>query len=174
MKTLLVDGYNVLRSSGQYAHLLEAMPDHTHDAFNLAREALIADVATFAGREFEATLVFDGGGNPGSVGEPMKVAGITVVFSPAGVSADSVIEELALKAVGLGREVLVVSSDASLQWTVLRGKVTRMSAVGFCEEMQGVHQEVEEAAERQMNKRTLGERLDSRTRAALERMARGK
>ncbi|MCL1847610.1 MAG: NYN domain-containing protein [Coriobacteriia bacterium] len=173
MKTLLVDGYNVLRSSGYYAHLTEVTPDHTHDAFNLAREALIADVATFAGREFETTLVFDGAGNPGSTGEPLSVAGIDVIFSSAGVSADSVIEELAVKAVALGREVLVVTSDASLQWTVLRGKVTRMSAVGFCEEMQGVRREVEEAAEREASKRTLGERLDNRTREALERIARG-
>ena len=174
MKTLLVDGYNVLRSSGYYAHLTDAMPDHTHDAFNTARQALIADVATFAGREYDATLVFDGGGNPSSTGEPQSVAGIKVIFSAAGVSADSVIEGLAHKAVDQGREVLVVTSDAATQWTILRGRLTRMSAVDFTEEMHGIKQEVVEAAEQQANKRTLGERLDSKTREALERLARGR
>ena len=173
MKPLLVDGYNVLRSSGHYAHLTEAAPDHTHDAFNAARQALISDVATFAGRDFEATLVFDGGGNPGSAGEPYSVAGITVVFSPAGVSADSVIEELAHKAVERGREVLVVTSDAATQWTILRGKITRMSSTDFSYEMHSIRQELVEAAEKQTGKRTLGDRLDSKTRQALERLVRG-
>jgi len=173
MKTLLVDGYNVLRSSGYYAHLTETAPDHTHDAFNAARQALISDVATFAGRDYEATLVFDGGGNPGSSGEPRSVAGITVVFSPAGVSADSVIEELAHKAALRGREVLVVTSDAATQWTVFGGKITRMSAADFSFEMHGIKQEVVEAADRQAGKRTLSDRLDSEIRQALERMARG-
>lgn len=170
---MLVDGYNVLRSGGAYAHLMEGMPDHTHDAFNLARQTLVTDVATFAGREYEATVVFDGGGNPQSTGEPRGVAGIKVIFSPAGVSADSVIEELARAAVERGGEVLVVTSDAATQWTVLRGKVTRMSAAGFVDEMRGIHREVSEAADAQVSKRTLASRLAPATREILERMARG-
>jgi predicted RNA-binding protein with PIN domain len=174
MKVLLVDGYNVLRSGGAYAHLTADMPDHTHDAFNLARQTLISDVATFAGRDFEATVVFDGGGNPASTGEPRAVAGITVIFSSANTSADSVIEGLARAAAERGREVLVVTSDAATQWTVLGNKVTRMSAVGFVEEMNGIQQEIGEVAERQRGKRTLAERLDSDIRETLERMARGR
>jgi predicted RNA-binding protein with PIN domain len=173
MKVLLVDGYNVLRSGGAYSHLTEGMPDHTHDAFNLARQTLVTDVATFAGREYEATIVFDGGGNPQSSGEPREVAGIRVIFSAAGTSADSVIEELARTAVERGREVLVVTSDAATQWTVFRGKVTRMSAAGFVDEMRGIRREVVEAADAQATKRTLADRLDPTTRAALERLARG-
>jgi predicted RNA-binding protein with PIN domain len=174
MKVLLVDGYNVLRSSELYSHLTRETPDHTHDAFNLARQTLLTDVATFAGRAYEATVVFDGGGNPLSTGEPRVVAGIRVIFSPAGVSADSVIEERAHAAVGRGREVLVVTSDAATQWTVLRGKVTRMSAAGFADEMRSVQQELAEAAAQQVNKRTLAQRLDPRIRETLERLARGK
>jgi predicted RNA-binding protein with PIN domain len=172
MRVLLVDGYNVLRSSGAYSHLTAETPDHTHDAFNRARQTLISDVATFAGRDFEATVVFDGGGNPASTGEPRIIAGVAVVFSPAGTSADSVIEGLARAAVEKGREVLVVTSDAATQWTVLGKKVTRMSAAGFVDEMTGVHQEVREVAERQGGKRTFAERIDSATREALERMVR--
>jgi predicted RNA-binding protein with PIN domain len=173
MKILLVDGYNVLRSSGAYAHLTEETPDHTHDAFNIARQTLVTDVATFAGREYEATVVFDGGGNPSSTGEPRMVAGIRVIFSPAQTTADSVIEELARTAVLRGDDVVVVTSDAATQWTVFRDKVTRMSAAGFSEEMHGIKREVTEAAEAQSTKRTLARRLDPAVREALERLARG-
>jgi predicted RNA-binding protein with PIN domain len=174
MKTLLVDGYNVLRSTRAYSHLTREAPDHTHDAFNSARESLISDVATFAGREFDATIVFDGAGNPGSTGEATAVAGVQVIFSPAGVSADSVIEQLARAAVERSREVLVVTSDAATQWTVLRGKVTRMSAAGFTQEMSAVRREVAEAAEQQASKNTLAARLNPTAREALERLVRGR
>jgi len=58
---VIIDGYNVLRSSGLYDALDEA--DYSHDVFNKAREALIGDVALFAHKRFEATIVFDGAGN---------------------------------------------------------------------------------------------------------------
>jgi predicted RNA-binding protein with PIN domain len=102
------------------------------------------------------------------------VAGIRVLFSPAGVSADSVIEELARAAAGQGREVLVVTSDAATQWTVLGRKVTRMSAAGFADEMQGIRRDIEDAVCVRTDKRTLAGRLDEDVRTALERMARGR
>jgi predicted RNA-binding protein with PIN domain len=172
MKVLLVDGYNVLRSSGLYSHLRDVSPDYTHDAFNLARQTLISDVATFAGREYEATIVFDGGENPQSTGEPQAVAGLQVIFSPWGTSADSVIERHARTAVERGKTVVVVTSDAATQWTVLGDRVIRMSAVGFAEEMRAVRQELTEAAEQQIAKQTLAQRLDPATREQLERIAR--
>jgi predicted RNA-binding protein with PIN domain len=96
-----------------------------------------------------------------------------VVFSPAGTSADSVIEGLARAAVERGKDVLVVTSDAATQWTVLGSKVSRMSSAGFSDEMQRVRQEAAEAIDGQANKRTLAERIDERTRTQLERIARG-
>jgi predicted RNA-binding protein with PIN domain len=164
-KQLLVDGYNVLRSGTLYAHI--GGDDHTHDAFNSARQALINDVAAFAGRNWRATVVFDGGGNPASRGEAQKVAGVEVIFSPAGTSADSVIEERARKAAEAGAEVLVVTSDAHTQWTVLGGKVTRMSAADFCFEAAIIHEGMEPTSPNPTPKTTLGERLDPQTRAKL-------
>ena len=173
-KVLLVDGYNVLRSSDYYSHLTEWAPDHTDDPFNAARQALISDVATFAGRDYRATVVFDGGGNPLSTGEAENIAGIEVIFSPAGTSADSVIESLAHKAVEQGREVLLVTSDAATQWTALRGRLTRMSAAGSAHEMHGIAEDLHDANSRpgQGGKRILADRLDNATREKLERIAR--
>jgi predicted RNA-binding protein with PIN domain len=170
-KTLIVDGYNVLRSSSYYRPLIEVAPDHTHDAYNLARHALITDVATFAGREYAAIVVFDGAGNPSSDGEPSELAGVQVLFSPAGVSADTIIEQLARTALAQSGEVTVVTSDAVIQSTVLRERVTRMSAVGFVNELHDVHQEIDEHnPSPDADKNTLAARLDPATRAALKQL----
>lgn len=133
-KALIVDGYNVLRSGSRYKAL--AGEDYTDDAFNRKREALLNDVATFAGNEYEATVVFDGGDNVYSEGLEERYGGVTVVFSPAGSSADKVIERLAKGARDRDREALVVSSDAVIQETVFAGGVARMSAEGFCRELE--------------------------------------
>ena len=174
VKTLIVDGYNVLRSGYRYAALVSDVPDHTSDTFNQAREALLADVATFAQGSYHATVVFDGAGNPFSAGEVKSVAGVDVIFSPAGVTADSVIEGLARTATVQGAEVVVVTSDASTQWTVLKGRVTRMSAAGFCDEMRDLSEELNSCAELAQPKNTLAARLDASTRVALERWIREK
>ncbi|MBI5231912.1 MAG: NYN domain-containing protein, partial [Coriobacteriales bacterium] len=86
MKRLIVDGYNVLMRARAYAELARTDLD-------AARAALVSDVAAFAHGEFRATVVFDGGGNPASLGVPHDVAGVTVLFSPYGVDADAVIEQ---------------------------------------------------------------------------------
>ncbi|MDR3053610.1 MAG: NYN domain-containing protein [Coriobacteriales bacterium] len=172
MKVLLVDGYNVLRSGELYAFI--DADDHTHDAFNIARQTLVTDVATFAKGSYQATIVFDGASNPESTGAVRDVAGVDVVFSPAGKDADSVIEKLAQDAARAGHEVVVVTSDAHTQWTVFRDRVTRMSAAGFCGEMRAIHRELAESNPQPIVKTTLAARLDSQTRAALEQWARGK
>lgn len=176
-KVMLVDGYNVIRAGGRYSHLTEQTPDHSGDAFNAAREALLSDVASFAGREFAATVVFDGAGNPGSRGERQRFGTIGYLFSPHGITADTVIEELANKAAKEGKEVLVVTSDATLQWTVFGGKVVRMSAAGFSEEVDALHKSLEDkkapSLETPPIKTTLGERIDPEVSALLERFVRG-
>jgi predicted RNA-binding protein with PIN domain len=181
-KILLVDGYNVLRSGNRYSHLIsDDRPDHSDEAFNASREALLGDVVAFAGREYVATVVFDGAGNPESKGEAQRFGGINVVFSSSGTSADSVIEAMAREAAIENKEVLVVSSDANIHWTVMGRTVQRMSANGFCDELAMDAKELEELAtpgspgvNTPAKKNTLGERLDPKTRKALEQMLRKK
>ena len=167
---LLVDGYNLLRSSGAYDNI--EVDDYADDPINRAREKLIADVAAFAQDKYEAIIVFDGWGNDYSEGKPKRVAGIEVVFSQAHVEADSVIERLSYKARKDDREVLVLSSDWAVQNATFKDGVTRMSAVGFAHEMDEVRDEYEHNA-KSNSKMTLGSRIDAETREKLERMARG-
>lgn len=132
-KMLIVDGYNVLRSGYRYRAVDEE--DYTDDFFNKARETLINDVVNFAGREYKAVIVFDGAKNQFSEGRPETIGGVQIIFSPAGQSADKVIEKLAHDARERMVEALVVTSDATIQDTVFGGGIDRMSADGFSHEV---------------------------------------
>ena len=132
-KMLIVDGYNVLRSGYRYRAASEE--DYTDDFFNKARDTLINDVVNFAGREYKAVIVFDGAKNQYSEGRPETIGGVQIIFSPAGQSADKVIEKLAHDARERMVEALVVTSDATIQDTVFGGGIDRMSADGFSHEV---------------------------------------
>ncbi|MDR0500604.1 MAG: NYN domain-containing protein [Coriobacteriales bacterium] len=226
MRLIIIDGYNVLRSTRRYTQKLQDANDFSSDLYNSAREALLGDVASFVPLDDDALIVFDGGGantslnhaanigsktssktssnvrpnvrpnassktssnarpnaslntaantSANSALKTSRIANIEVVFSPRGVSADDIIERRARKAVEAGVEVLVVSSDASIQWTVLGSNVVRMSAAGFVEELERRQSEFE--ADRRLTsdmigKTTLGDRLDPETAAKLSKMAR--
>jgi uncharacterized protein len=169
--TLVVDGYNVLRSSSLY-RTASGNPlwddDFSDDPLNPARQRLLADVSSYAtGNYRRAIVIFDGADNELSTGDTSEIAGLEVVFSPYGVSADSLIEEYVYRALKEGDEVVVVSSDANVQRTVFKGKVTRMSAEGFAHEISYVREDIEELAA-PSEKSILGARVDAETRAQLK------
>ena len=165
-RLLIVDGYNVLRSGSRYR--LDSDEDYTDDAFNNARDRLIDDVVSLAGRDSSAIIVFDGGGNQFSTGQPTMVGGVRIVFSPAGQSADKVIEKLARDARERGVETMVVTSDATIQNTVFGLGVDRMSANGFSHAVEVSHQEYElDETPRPAVKNTVSDRLAPSVRAKL-------
>ena len=166
-KLLIVDGYNVLRSGSRYRAYTE--PDYTDDAFNAAREALINDVISYSGRDWRAVIVFDAGDNEFSDGQPQTIGGVRIVFSPAGQSADKVIEKLARDARQRQVEVMVVTSDATIQDTVFGFGVDRMSAEGFSREMRMHFEEAHADKQPEVaRKNTVAERIDADTLAKLE------
>ena len=159
-KLLIVDGYNVLRSGSRYKLVSREHPDYTDDTFNTARERLINDVVNFAGRDWRAIIVFDGKDNEFSRGEVETVGGVQIMFSPAGQSADKVIEKLAHDARERMVETLVVTSDATIQDTVFGGGVDRMSAEGFSYEVGMYYTEVRlDESPRVARKNTVAERI---------------
>ena len=173
-RLLIVDGFNVLRSGSRYKNVSLNMPDYDHDWFNRAREMLINDVVHFSGKEWRATVVFDGGGNVESTGEAQRIGGVRVVFSPAGSSADKVIEKLAFEGRENGFEVMVVTSDATIQDTVFGLGVDRMSAEGFSIEVDRYYDEVRlDKSPAVSQKRTVAERIDSETLAKLKALRDG-
>ena len=174
---MLVDGYNVLRSGSRYRDMRNPgpNPDYDTDSFNRAREALIGDVVMYAGRDFEAIIVFDGADNEYSDGSFEKIAGVRIMFSRAGDSADKVIEKLAWDARARGIETMVVSSDAAIQNTVFGGGVDRMSANGFSYEVGEYYDQARlDETPKVAEKRTLGDRIPADTLAKLKAMRDGK
>ena len=167
---LVVDGYNVIHASPRYERLIFDRSDdpYSSDIYDRARTALIADVAAFAQRRYEPVIVFDGAGNASADRPNLPQAGVRIEFSPTGVSADTVVQRLCTEAREAGRACSVVTSDGTIQATVMGKGVTRISARMFVEEMRLFDADVKEAEEAPQVKLTLGSRLSPDTLAKLE------
>ena len=175
---LLVDGYNVIRSQGPYRGLVDddLRDPVLHDVYVRARAALIADVAAFAqGSYTRTTVVFDGFGNPDPERPPRRSAGIDIVFSPSGVEADTVIEQLARTYRVQGWEVTVITSDAGVQSTVFADGVTRLSSRMFTNEAHDMNERIDQMRYVPNTgvpaRTTVKDRLPSDVRARLMQMA---
>lgn len=172
---LVVDGYNVIHATPKYERLVFDRGDHpfSTDVYDAARSALIADVAAFAGRQYEAVIVFDAAGNVSADRPNIKQAGCRIEFSPTGVTADTVIQNLCTEAREQGRACSVVTSDAMIQATVMGHGVARISSRMLVEEIAEMHQDFERTREEQVDiKLTLGSRLSPETRAKLAALRR--
>lgn len=176
---LVVDGYNVLHAREDYLALLDHGPDTRadrfyHDPFARAREKLIGDVAAYAQGSYEAVIVFDGGGNLNPERPALRRAGVRIVFSATGTTADFTIEALVAEAKEKGRSVAVVSSDSTIQATVSGHGVTRISAQLLVHDVEALQGDVvREREERVHSKMTMEDRIDPDVRAKLDRL-RGK
>ena len=153
MKKLIIDGYNLMFQSDPYARLARA------GEWDLARDALISDIASYAGQQFEATIIFDGKDNPVSERKENTILGVRVMFSDYGKSADSLIEHLAKQAVSEGVELELVSSDALIQWTALGKGVVRRSAAEFAEQLSFGYSEWERERDAPPSRSTLSSRV---------------
>lgn len=145
---LVVDGYNALMATKHYTSSMgeasfspsdniscaQAQSSRLHrntlvegessafaahaDPFDRARERLISDVAAFAQGSYEAVVVFDGTQNLSSVPAVSIQAGICVVFSRNGETADSVIERLVTQEKQVNRKITLITSDNTIRSTV--------------------------------------------------------
>jgi predicted RNA-binding protein with PIN domain len=164
VRQLIVDGYNLLLSVPRYA-------DDAARDMDVARERLIADLGARAASGQRITVVFDGGANPDSDGEPLSVGGVDVIFSPAGTDADSVIEALAARAREAGDETEVVTSDAATRTTASGGAVTVTRSSSFARELALDELQWRESHEAPHERATIADRVDDDTRSRLDRLA---
>lgn len=167
---LVVDGYNVMGATPRYQGLIDDHTDPDHldtDPFVRAREALITDVAAFAQGSYDAVVVFDGAGNLNPEHPSYMQAGVRVMFSAMGESADSVIERLVTEARLSGRNVALVTEDNTIKATV-GTVVTRISSTLLVHEVERVDEEVSRANEERTHQHmTLEDRLPADQRAKL-------
>lgn len=170
MKHLIIDGHNLMAVSEPYLSYM-----HSGDQF-AACDALIHDVASLAAPGFEVTLVFDGGGNVNSKGEPKKTGNITVIYSAYQNSADSVIESLVRSYHARGDYIEVVSGDAGVQWAVIGKNVVRRAPRELIADMQASHADICETNDctTRTRKVTLDQRISPEAAELLRRIRDGK
>ena len=182
---LVVNGYNVIHGNVRSQALIDehagagALADvahlsrdpYGHDPYERAREALVTDVAAYAQGSYEPVVVYDGAGNLNPERPNRPVAGVEVVFSRTGESADTVIERLVTKARGEGRDVLLVTSDNTIRFTVGGIPVTTVSSQLLAADIEIVDRDVSVSREERTHGRlTLADRLDPATRAKLDKL----
>lgn len=111
---LLIDGYNVLHARPGGGRLLAR-------SLEAALERLVQTVRPihdFGGRR--VTIVLDGRGREPEIHRPGAALTFSLLYAPAGVTADTVIEQLVHKA-AQPATVAVVTADRALIRTVLAG-----------------------------------------------------
>lgn len=175
-RQLIVDGYNVIRSSDRYRELVdqEILDPLAQDVYVRAREALVSDVAAFAKGRFDTTVVFDGAGNLNPERPVLKTAGIAVVFSEEGEEADAVIERMVHESRSKGRPVTLVTSDHVVRDTAWARGVTLMSARLFVRESRQLRTDVQACQRTPVSTHsTVAQRVPPDVREKLWRMARG-
>lgn len=179
---LVVDGYNVIYGTERYKALIDehagagALADvaslsrdpYGHDPFDSARAALLADVAAYAQGTYDAIIVYDAAGNLSEERPNYSRAGVRVVFSKMGEPADTVIERLVTKARFNNRDVLLVTSDNTIRFTVGGIPVTAISSQLLAADIEVVEKEAHVArVERTHMRMTLEDRLDPSAREKL-------
>ncbi|MCH3967293.1 MAG: NYN domain-containing protein [Atopobiaceae bacterium] len=181
LELLLVDGYNVIHGTNRYLDLKDERDadddlhldtrGRTNDPFSRAREALVADVAAFAQGRYQAVIVYDGGGNLDPERPEIHEAGVRLVFSRPGETADAVIEAAATRERRAGHPVTVITSDLAVQATVRGEGVTRLSSAALISQVSDATDDAAtELADRTFSRMTLGDRLDPATRAKLDEL----
>ena len=171
-EVLGVDGCSVVYECARYLARMDETADG--DPFEQARDLLVADVAAYAKGRYEPVIVFDAAGNVSPERPDLSKAGVRLVFSPAGESADTVIERLVTEARLAPQAVTVVTSDNTIRATVGGIPVTRVSSDVLVTNMDALDVEYRQAnAERQTQHMRLEDRIDPAAREKLWRLLRG-
>ena len=179
---LVVDGYNVIYGTPRYEAMIDehagagALADvaslsrdpYGHDPFERVREALISDVAAYAQGSYDPIIVFDAAENLSDERPDFSRAGVKVVFSRTGESADSVIERLATRARRKQRDVLLVTSDNTIRFTVGGVPITTVSSQLLARNIEVTNAQIEtERVERSYSHMTVEDRLSPEAREKL-------
>lgn len=118
---LLVDGYNMIYSWPELKTLAAK-------SLHSAREELISMLVNYQGyRGWSMIIVFDGTRHKGSHGSSTRNGSSSIVYTPAGMTADSYIEKKVHDLRGKF-ECIAATSDALIQNSVLSHGARRISA----------------------------------------------
>lgn len=167
MKTVFVDGYNVINSWPN----LKKIKDYSYES---SRQQLIDTLQNYS--EFKGSkvfIVFDAHMVKGSLEKKERQGNLVVVFTKEGETADNYIEKM-VNNIGRKSEVCVVTSDSLEQQIAFQRGATRMSSIEFYHEVINIEKKIQTKTERiYLEKRNwLEERIDEKTLEKLEKIRR--
>lgn len=170
MKTIFVDGYNVINSWPN----LKQRKDFSFEA---ARQTLIDKLHNYGVfKACKIVLVFDAHKVMGSLEKKEEVnKNISVIFTKDGETADSYIEKQ-VNSLGRKHEIVVVTSDSLEQQTIFQRGAVRMSSLEFYSEMVKVEKSIKIKADKNktIDRNSVSDNIDEKTARILEEIRRGK
>lgn len=168
MKTLFVDGYNVINSWPN----LKKIKDYSYES---ARQQLIDTLQNYSEfKGYKIFIVFDAHMVKGSLPKKERQGDLVVVFTKEGETADNYIEKM-VNNIGRKSEVCVVTSDSLEQQVTFQRGATRMSSIEFYHEVTNIEKKIQIKTEKRYleKKNWLEERIDEKTLEKLEKIRRG-
>lgn len=167
MKTIFVDGYNVINSWPN----LKGIKDYSYEA---SRQQLIDTLQNYSEfKGYKMFIVFDAHMVKGSLEKKERQGNLVVVFTKEGETADVFIEKM-VNNIGRKSEVSVVTSDSIEQQVTFQRGATRMSSIEFYHEVINIEKRIQMKTEKKyLEKRNLLEdRVDEETLKKLEKIRR--
>ncbi len=167
MKTVFVDGYNVINSWPN----LKKIKDYSYESSRQQLMDTLQNYSEFKG--YKIFIVFDAHMVKGSLQKKERLGNLVVIFTKEGETADNYIEKM-VNNIGRKSEVCVVTSDSLEQQVAFQRGATRMSSIEFYHEVISVEKKIQIKTEKKyLEKRNwLEERIDKETLEKLEKIRR--
>lgn len=108
-KHLLIDGYNIIHAWPELKKSLKTLGLETTRSQLVDQVRVIHDI-----EKIRLTIVFDGKGSDIEIERPTPEKTFSLLFSPSGVTADTVIIQLANSA-KKGQEIIIASDDSIIR-----------------------------------------------------------
>ncbi|MBX4258474.1 NYN domain-containing protein [Clostridium estertheticum] len=169
MRTLFVDGYNVINSWPS----LKKVKEYSYESSRVQLIGILQNYVAFKG--YKMVIVFDAQLVKGSIQKKERQGNLVVVFTKEGETADNYIEKM-VNDIGRNTEVCVITSDSLEQQITFQRGATRMSSIEFYHEVVSTQKKIEiEIEKKYLEKRNwLEERIDEKTLEKLEKMRRSR
>ena len=167
MKTIFVDGYNVINSWPN----LKKIKDYSLES---SRQKLIDTLLNYSEfKGYKLFIVFDAHMVKGSLEKKERQGNLVVVFTKDGETADNYIEKM-VDQIGRKSDVLVVTSDSIEQQVTFQRGATRMSSIEFYHEVINIEKKIQIRTEKNyLEKRDwLEDRIDKKILEELEKIRR--
>ena len=167
MKTIFVDGYNVINSWPN----LKGIKEYSYESSRLQLIEILQNYSGYIGCKI--FIIFDAQLVKGSIQKKERQGNLIVVFTKEGETADDYIERMSNN-IGRKAEVCVVTSDSLEQQVAFQRGATRMSSIEFYHEVLSTKKKIKLNIERRyLEKRNgLEERIDEKTLEKLEKIRR--